>query len=114
MAVTEAYAGSETVSTTEWSLTTDTSGPDAATTAGVYQLFLDLSAMAAGDEFRVRCYEKVQAADTQRVVWEKSFIGVQNEPNQASPAIMLINGFDFTLLKVAGTDRAITWSIRKG
>ena len=29
MAITEAFSGSETVTTTEWSLTTDTAGPDA-------------------------------------------------------------------------------------
>jgi uncharacterized protein YhhL (DUF1145 family) len=30
-----------------------------------------------------------------------------------SPALVLMHGWDMSLLKTAGTDRAITWSIRK-
>ena len=113
MAITEGFAGSETVSTTEWSLTTDTAGPDVDTTDGVFQCFLDLSALLAGDEFQFRVYEKVQAADTQRVVYETRFIGVQSPPIYVTPALVLLHGWDMTLDKIAGTDRAITWSIRK-
>lgn len=58
MAITEAYSGTETVTTTEWSLTTDTAGPDADTNDGVYQCFVDVSAMANGDSFRFRAYER--------------------------------------------------------
>jgi len=29
-----------------------------------------------------------------------------------TPSLLLIHGWDMTLLKVAGTDRAIDWSIR--
>ena len=113
MAVTEAFAGSETVSTTEWSLTTDSAGPDTETSDGFFQLFLDLSALAAGDEFVVKIYEKTQAGDTQRVVYQASYVGPQSPPIAVFPGLILMHGWDMTIDKVAGTDRAITWSIRK-
>ena len=52
MAITEAFSGTEAISTTEWSLTTDTSydTADAQTSDGVFQTFLDVSDMIAGDE----------------------------------------------------------------
>ena len=52
MALAQLYSGSHAVDTTEWSLTTDTSGPDADTTDGIFQVFLDLSDMIAGDQLR--------------------------------------------------------------
>lgn len=113
MAITEVFAGSETVSTTEWSLTTDTAGPDVETSDGVFQAFLDVNALAFGDEFQFRVYEKAQAADTQRVVYTAYICGAQADPIFVIPALVLMNGWDMTLKKLAGTDRTITWSIRK-
>lgn len=115
MAISEAFAGSETVSTTEWSLTTDTAGPDVETSDGVFQCFLDLSALALGDTFEFRVYEKVQAADTQRVCLLATFSHEQGADNAIwfTDALVLMHGWDMTLKKNAGTDRAITWSIRK-
>lgn len=115
MAISEAFAGSETVSGTEWSLTTDTAGPDVETSDGVFQCFLDLNAVALGDTFEFRVYEKVQAADTQRVALIQTFSHAQGADAAIwiSPSLILINGWDMTLKKTAGTDRTITWSIRK-
>jgi hypothetical protein len=113
MAITEAFAGSETVSTTEHSLTTDTAGPDVETSDGVFQCFLDLSALAAGDVYVLKVYEKVLAASTQRLVYTATFSGVQATPNWVSPSLILLHGWDMTLDKVSGTDRNIDWSIRK-
>lgn len=113
MAITEAFSGSETVSTTEWSLTTDTAGPDTQTDDGVYQLFLDLNALAKGDKFTLRVYEKVLSTSTQRVVFRTFFANAQSEPNWVSPSLILLHGWDATLVRTLGTDRAIDWSIRK-
>lgn len=113
MAISEAYTGTETVSTTEWSMTTDTSGPDTDTNDGVYQAVIDLSALAAGDVFEFKCYEKVLAASTQRLVFYAQFANAQGTPVWASPSIILLHGWDMTLKKVSGTDRSIDWSIRK-
>jgi len=113
MAISEAYSGSETVSTTEWSLTTDTAGPDADTADGVYQCFLDLSALAKGDIFQFALYEKVLGSSTQRIVFTVRFANAQSEPVWVSPSLILLHGWDMTLDKISGTDRAIDWSIRK-
>lgn len=114
MAISEAFSGTETVgSTNEWSMTTDTAGPDADTSDGIFQAFVDLSALAAGDTFEFRCYEKVLSASTQRLVYWARFSGVQGSPNWVSPSLVLLHGWDMTLKKIAGTDRSIDWSIRK-
>lgn len=113
MAITEAFTGTETVSTTEWSLTTDTAGPDTETSDGIFQVFLDLSAVAAADVFEFRVYEKVLAASTQRKVFAARFADAQADPVWASPSLVLLNGWDMTLIKISGTDRSIDWSIRK-
>lgn len=113
MPIAEAYSGTETVSTTEWSLSTDTSGPDSQTGDGVYQVFLDLNALAAGDVFTFAVYEKVLSSSTQRKVFAASFAGAQAEPVWASPTLILLHGWDMTLVKVSGTNRAIDWSIRQ-
>jgi len=109
----EAFTGTETVGTTEHSLTTDTAGPDADTTAGVFQAFIDLNALAAGDEFEFKAYEKVRTGDTQRLVYTATFAGAQATPIWVSPTLILGVGWDMTLDKVAGTDRAINWRISK-
>lgn len=113
MAVTEAFSGSATIGVTEYSLSNNSTTLAAQTAVGCYQLFLDLNALVAADEFEVRCYEKVRSVDTQRVVWKAHITGALAAPAWASPALLLLNGWDFTIDKIAGTDRTITWSIRK-
>jgi hypothetical protein len=112
MAITEAFAGSEAVSTTEHSLTTDTAGPDTETSDGVFQVFLDLNDMVAGDQLQVRIYEKVGSASTQRIVYEAILSGVQASPVWVSPSLILMHGWDVTLDALAGTI-TVDWSIRK-
>ena len=112
MAITEAFTGSEAVGTTEWSLTTDTAGPDLETSDGVFQVFLDVSDMIAGDELQIRVYEKVQAADTQRIVYQANLIGPQSPPVFVLPSLVLLHGWDVTLDAIVGTI-TVTWSIRK-
>jgi hypothetical protein len=113
MAITELYTGTEAVTGTEWSLTGDDNSLDAITTDGVYQAFFDLNALTWGDIFRFRVYEKARGADTQRIVFEAFYAHDQSNDLNASPALVLMNGWDMSLFKVAGTDRTITWSIRQ-
>ena len=112
MAISEAYAGTEAVSTTEHSITTDTAGPDVDTNDGVYQIFLDVSDMVAGDELQIRVYEKVGAASTQRIVYQSNLVGAQSPPIWVSPSLILIHGWDCTAKAVSGTV-TLDWSIRK-
>ena len=115
MAITEAFAGSENVSqATEWDLTTDTAGPDNNTDDGVFQVFLDLNTLVDSDTVRFRAYEKVQAADTQRIFFSQDISNAQGaEDNFVSPSFVLMNGWTFTLQMVTATSRVITWSVRK-
>lgn len=112
MAITELYSGTEAVGATEHSLTTDTSGPDADTTDGVFQAFLDLNDMVAGDVLRIRIYEKCRSADSQRVVSEWWLSGAQAEPLWVSPSMILMHGWDVTVFASAGTI-TVNWSIRQ-
>jgi len=112
MAITEAFAGTEAVSTTEHSLTTDTAGPDTETSDGVFQVFLDVSDMVTGDELQIRVYEKVQAGDTQRIVYQSNLVGPQSPPIFVLPSLVLMNGWDVTADCISGTV-TLTWSIRK-
>ena len=110
MAIAEAFSGTEAVSTTEHSLTTDTAGPDADTTDGVYQLWLDLSDMVTGDELQIRIYDTVDGS--QDIMFQANLVGVQAFPIWVSPTLVLIDGWDMTLDAIAGTITAL-WSIRQ-
>lgn len=104
-----------TIGTTEWSIPRNASYDIAQsqTDDGVYQLWIDAGTMAKGDEFRVRCYEIVEATGgTKKVFAQWSLLGVQSEVF-VTPTFILINGWDMTITKIAGTDRAFDASIRK-
>ena len=116
MAISEAYASTEAITVAdEWSLTGDDTSPDTTgiTTDGVYQCFLDLSDMVTSDYLTFKIYEKVQAADTQRVVFTASFAHVQGDPNWVSPAMVLMHGWEMTVKVDAGSTCTVNWSIRK-
>lgn len=112
MAISEAFTQSAlSVSTTELSLTNGTSTLANQTTDGIYQLFLDASNMAKADEFRVRLYEKTISSSTRRVFATFSMMGVQAEIF-VTPAFCLINGWDMSIVRIAGADRTFDASIR--
>lgn len=104
---------SASISTTEYGLASDSTSITYQTTDGVYQLFLDLSNMAAGDQYKLKLYEKYDSAGTARVAEEWIFTGAQAKPGVFTPAFVLGEGWEFTMTKLAGTDRTIYWSIRK-
>lgn len=112
MAISEAFAGSEAVSTTEHSCTTDTAGPDVETSDGVFQVFLNVADMIAGDQQQIRVYEKVLSSSTQHIVYQAILTGAQPEPVWVSPSLILLHGWDVTLDALAGTI-TVEWSIRK-
>ena len=112
MAISEAFAGTEAVGATEHSCTTDTAGPDAETSDGVFQAFFDVSDMVDTDILQIRCYEKVQSSGTQRIVYEAILRNAQAEPVFVTPSLILMHGWDFTLDALAGTI-TVEWSIRK-
>ncbi len=114
MAITEAYElDGVTVQSSELSIVSGTTALQTITTAGVYQLLIDAGNMAKGDEFRVKIYEKVEATGgTKKVLAQWTLLGVQSEIF-VTPTFILMNGWDMTIQKIAGTDRAFDASIRK-
>lgn len=114
MAISELISGTEAISTTEWSLATDSSYDtgDAQTTDGVFQVWLDLSDMVAGDQLQIRGYEKCRSGDTQRIYFEAILTGAQPAPIWVSPSMILMHGWDFTADALAGTI-TVLWSIRQ-
>ncbi len=114
MAISEPFASSQAVDTTEWSCPRDAAydSGQPQTADGIYQVFLDISDMVSGDELQIRIYEKVQSTDTQRVVYQSNLVGPQSSPVWVSPTLVLLHGWDVTLDAIAGTI-TVTWSIRK-
>jgi len=104
MAITVAYVDTQAIGSTEFSIITDTTYDIAAnsTADGVYQIFLDLQDMTTSDELQVRVYEKVRAADTQRIVYQANIFGPQSS-DFVTPALVLMHGWDVTLDAIAGT-----------
>lgn len=115
MAISEPYElDGVTVGATELSIVSGTTTLQTITDDGVYQLWVDAVAnMTKTEEYRIRIYEIVEATGaTKRVVFSATLKGVQSEVF-VSPSLVLIHGWDMTLQKIAGTDRAIDASIRK-
>jgi hypothetical protein len=114
VAISEPYVSTGTsISTTEISLVSGTSSLQSITDDGIYQVFIEVSALAPNDEFTIAIKEKVYAAATQRIIHKPTLLGQQAEPIWVSPSLALIHGWDVTIIRVAGADRTLAWSIRK-
>ncbi len=117
MAITEAFSGSATISTTQYDLPSNSTTVSAQTADGIYQLFLDFSNLTATESYQLRIYEKVVSSgspgSTQRVIDDTTISGVQTAPVYVTSALLLMHGWTYTLTKLQGTDRAISWSIRQ-
>ena len=113
MAITEAYSGSAAIGTTEFSAPNNSTTLTPITVDGVYQVFLDVSDMVAGDQLQIRIYEKCLSSDaTNKVIYESVLSGAQADL-WVSPSLILLHGWDVTLDTLAGTSITVNWSIRK-
>lgn len=112
MAYTEAYTGSATIGATEYSLTNSSTTIATQTTDAQVEAIIDFSAMTVTEQYEVRVYEKTRSADSQMLVQPASTLtGVQPSAFGILTQL-LMNGWDITVKKIAGTDRTIKWSIR--
>lgn len=111
----QAFTGTATISTAEYSLTGASGAAATQTTSGIVQLVLGLQNMVAGDSYRLKIKEKViSAAGTQRDLHTQVFTGVQGTPHAIVAAVYLCNGWDFTLTQLTGAAaRSIDWSVRQ-
>lgn len=114
MAISEPYElDGVTVGASELSIVSGTTTLQTITDDGVYQLWIDPGTMAKADEFRIKLYEKVEATGgTKKVFAQWTLLGVQAEVF-VTPTFILLHGWDMTIQKIAGTDRAFDASIRK-
>lgn len=112
MAISELFQNSASISTTEYSLTNNSTSIATQTSDGIVQGFIDLNAMLAGDEYLLKVLEKISSGGTQRVVFTAYFSNAQAQPNFVLPSLILMHGWDFTMTRKAGADRTIAWSIR--
>lgn len=115
MAISEVYTGATAVSVVEYSLTANSSDLAVRTTHGVYQAFLGLANLAAGDTYEYKCYEKVVSTSTasNTLALSARMSGAQGAATWVSPSLILLNGWEMTLTKISGTSRTVEWSIRK-
>lgn len=111
MAVTEAYTGTATIGTTEFSLPNNSTTLTPITADGFYQVWIDFANITAADEYEIRIYEKVISGGVQRAIAMPRVQGVQSAPT-VFPGLIFMHGWDITVKKIGGTDRSISWSIR--
>lgn len=109
--MSELYANSASISTTEYSLPNNSTTLTPITTEKTVQVFLNTSNLAAGDEYELRIYDKVISTGSQVLVFPIVTL-TSGIAAWVSPALRLKHGWDVTLVKTAGTDRTIEWSLR--
>lgn len=108
MAVSINNSGSQTAT-----INTEHTLGSAITTAGIYQLKVDIANLAAGDIVELRMYGKVRSTDTERLMWGPVTYG-NVPPSQliaVSPPDICAASVKYTLKQVAGTGRAFPWAI---
>jgi hypothetical protein len=101
---------SATIGSTEYSLPGDTATPTPQSTDCYVQPWISFASAAAGDRFRVRVYEKMNNGSSTAIV-DRVVNGAQSTL-WTCPLLLVGGGWDVTVTKVAGTDRAIAWSLR--
>lgn len=112
MAITQAYTGTATISNTEYSLVNSSTTLASSTDVGVYQVFIDTANLAAGDEYEIDIKEKIISGGSQRNIYTATLDGAQSTPF-VTPTLVLMHGWDVTMVRITGTSRSISWSIRK-
>jgi len=115
MAVSRYATASPTIGATEYSFAAASTTLPTKTDIGFYALVLDLNALAAGDEFLIQLYEMGVSGGTKRLLESWPVFGPAAKPVACYPApggsMLLGNGFDWTIKKIAGTDRATPFTL---
>lgn len=105
MAVTEVTGADQAAAIgTEHTLTTQT-------TAAIYVLVVDTSAMANGDALELRLKTKARSGGTSRVAYIANFKDVQGQPIKYSVPVPANVEVVATLKQIAGTGRTFTWAL---
>ena len=88
------------------------------TTAGVYQLYLDLYDEAMTDVLMVRIYKKVNSTGTLRLYMERPYVNPQGEPAKGSTPVAIGPGGEvkFSVEQTDGTPLgtdSLPWEVLK-
>lgn len=76
-----------------------------------YVLWLDFNALTGADSMRIRAKRKVLSSGTVRKFAEQVYTSTQDPPVQCLVPVALFYGGEFTIQRIAGSDRAIPWSL---
>lgn len=82
------------------------------TDKGFYTLILRSTAVTKGDEYKFRLYEKASTGASKAVLFD-AVISDALPTQFAIPQFPLGLGWDMTLQRTGGSDRAFSWSIRR-
>lgn len=104
--------GTATISTTEYFLASNSTTATAQTMKCAVQLYLDLSALIAGDTYTLVWSEKINAGTRRQFVATTTFSGVQTPGHYVSLQYIVGEGWEVSLTRTAGVDRSISWSLR--
>lgn len=102
----------QTVSTTEYSVVNGGTTLQSINNLGLYYVEFDPAAMAKGDVFRFRIYNTTEdSPGTKRVKWFAELFGAQSSILSCPEGILLSYGWDVTIQRIAGSDRAFDATI---
>ena len=111
MATITLTQASATIGVAEHFLASNSTTATYQTSDVILQVYLDLGAMAAGDEYLIKIYEKVDGTNAE-AIYRATVIGEQTDM-WVSPAFVLGVGWEVGVDKIAGTDRSILWTLAK-
>lgn len=100
-----------TIGTTEYFIASDSTTATYQTADVVLEVWLDLSNLASGDDFRVRVYEKINSG-TARAVYDTTFSDAQTIPIVRIEVGIVGEGWECSIQRTGGSDRVIAWSLR--
>lgn len=109
MAVTN-YKGSATIGTTEYYLVSASTTKTLQTGGCIVDALIDLSALAAGDQYQVTLYCEINGTERSHILGQP--LGAQSGPFLI-PSFLFGERWEIGVKKLAGTDRSIGWSVNK-
>jgi hypothetical protein len=108
------YGGSASISTTPFSLVNGSTTGASVTTPDNVSAMLEIASMAAGDRYEINFLDKTQSSGgTQRSIHKVVVQGPGAPLVIMTPFLPMVHGWDVQVTKLAGTDRTVTWSLRK-
>lgn len=112
MAAITLTTNSATISTSEYFLASNSTTATYQTSDVILQAEIDLAAMTATETYQITIYEKVDGTNVKTIYGPVILIGAQARAFVA-PAFIVGNGWEVGVKKIAGTDRAIPWTLAK-